>query len=314
MNPKLSFIIPAYNCNKYISDCILSLLRQDLAPEDYEIIIINDGSTDNTINILTDFQEKYKNIKVYDQENHGRDYARNQGVKKAKGDYIWFIDNDDYITANCIKTLLFTAQTLNLELFAVAPPNKYIEIFPQDFNLKTDVSDIINGKEFLLNDASYWAPWQFIIKRSFYLKHQFEFKLRYFLEDIELFYRIFYYTERFAALKNYSCYSYVKRPESETMNPWTENKVKDYARYINKVEDFINNCVTESQFIKFFEILRTQFYINGLNNWKTIKTQMPLSSYLSEIHNRPKVRYGSHLAHIYQHIAIKYPQLFTKLK
>lgn len=125
MNPELSFIIPAFNCSKYISDCILSLIQQDLSPENYEIIIINDGSTDNTRSILTDFQEKYKNIKVYDQDNHGRDYARNQGVKKAKGDYIWFIDNDDYITANCIKKLISTAQTLNLQLFAVAPRKIY---------------------------------------------------------------------------------------------------------------------------------------------------------------------------------------------
>lgn len=124
MAPKLSFIIPAYNCNKYISECILSLLQQDLAPDDYEIIIINDGSTDNTLSILIDFQEKYKNIKVYDQENHGRDYARNQGVKRANGDYIWFIDNDDYITSNCINPLITIAQTLDLELFAVAPPRK----------------------------------------------------------------------------------------------------------------------------------------------------------------------------------------------
>ena len=311
---RLSFIIPAYNCQKYISECILSLLKQDLKSEEYEIIIINDGSTDNTFEILKKFQEKYKNIKVYNQKNHGRSHARNQGVTKATGEYIWFIDNDDYITTNCIKSLIHAAQSLDLELFAVAPPKKFIEKFPKDFNFSTDISHIINGHNFLLTDASYWAPWQFMIKRSFYLKYQFEFKLRYFLEDIELFYRIFYYTKRFAALKNYSCYSYVKRPESETMNPWTEDKIKDYARYINLVENFIRNNVYGDTFIKYFEIIRTQYYINGLNNWKTIKNQMSLSSFLSEIQNRPQIKYGSFLARIYQYVAIRYPYFFTKLK
>lgn len=101
----LSFIVPVYNTEKYIKDCLDSLLAQDIPATEYEIICVNDGSTDNGLSILLDYQSKYENIKVLDQANAGVCVARNNGTAIAKGEYIWYIDADDLIAENCLNNL-----------------------------------------------------------------------------------------------------------------------------------------------------------------------------------------------------------------
>ena len=78
-------------------------MNQDISDEEYEIIIINDGTRDGSLIIALDFEQKYKNIKVYSQENQGLSAARNKGLSLAKGEYVWFIDSDDWIEENCQK-------------------------------------------------------------------------------------------------------------------------------------------------------------------------------------------------------------------
>ena len=95
MNKKVSVIIPAYNVEKYIKKCLESLLEQTY--KNYEIIIVNDGSTDNTLNILKEYKKKYEFIELIDIKNHGQGYARNIALSKATGDYILFLDADDFI-------------------------------------------------------------------------------------------------------------------------------------------------------------------------------------------------------------------------
>ena len=89
----ITFIIPAYNCEKYIRNCIKNLVNQDI--NSYEIIIINDGSTDETGEICDYLASKNKKIKVIHKKNEGQGIARNLGIKEAKGEYIAFIDADD---------------------------------------------------------------------------------------------------------------------------------------------------------------------------------------------------------------------------
>ncbi len=92
---KLTIIVPVYNVEKYIEKCVDSILAQKL--KNYEIILINDGSTDNSGNICERYARKYKNIKTIHQINKGLSGARNAGIKKAKGEYLMFIDSDDFI-------------------------------------------------------------------------------------------------------------------------------------------------------------------------------------------------------------------------
>ena len=100
--PKLSIIIPAYNAEKYINECIDSILRNSQnSLNQTEIIVINDGSTDNTLEKLEKYKE-YKNIHIYTTKNQGVSAARNYGIKLAKGNWITFIDADDKVTEGFI--------------------------------------------------------------------------------------------------------------------------------------------------------------------------------------------------------------------
>ena len=100
----LSIIVPIYNAQDYIHVCLDSLLKQNY--DDYEIICVNDGSTDNTLSILTEYEKNNQRIKVIDKENGGVSSARNSGIQSACGKWIWFVDSDDYIPFNCLGYLL----------------------------------------------------------------------------------------------------------------------------------------------------------------------------------------------------------------
>lgn len=97
-----SIIIPAYNCEKYVDKTIESIVQQNVNV-DYEIIIIDDGSTDHTFDICYIYAKKYSFISVYNQTNQGVSVARNEGIKKAKGQYIMFLDADDYYVKNALN-------------------------------------------------------------------------------------------------------------------------------------------------------------------------------------------------------------------
>ena len=101
----LSFIVPVYNAENYIAECVTSLLRQDIPAEDYEILCINDGSKDGSGAILDGLAAEHPNVCVIHKENGGVTTARNAGLSAAKGDYIWFIDADDFIKENCLAQL-----------------------------------------------------------------------------------------------------------------------------------------------------------------------------------------------------------------
>lgn len=109
----LSIVIPVYNLENYIGRCMDSLLNQDIDPESYEIICVNDGSRDNTGAVLDEYKSKYKNIKVIHKENEGVVKTRNAGLSIATGDWIWFVDADDWIQPNCLKYLTGIVQQLD---------------------------------------------------------------------------------------------------------------------------------------------------------------------------------------------------------
>lgn len=104
MDLKLSIIVPVYNVENYIEKCLRTLVNQTI--DNYEIIVVVDGSTDNSINIIKEYKEKYPNIVTfYETENYGLSAARNYGLGKAKGEYIGFIDSDDYVTLDMFEKL-----------------------------------------------------------------------------------------------------------------------------------------------------------------------------------------------------------------
>ena len=112
---KVSVIVPVYNTENYLKKCLDSLVNQTL--KDIEIIVINDCSTDNSKKILEKYQEKYKNIKLINNpKNKGIGYNRNLGIEKAKGEYISFVDSDDYVELNMLDVMYNRAKEEDLDI------------------------------------------------------------------------------------------------------------------------------------------------------------------------------------------------------
>lgn len=101
----LSIIVPVYNAQLYLRDCLRTLLTQNIPAQDYEIICVNDGSTDSSEAILSEFAAAHSNLVTIHQENCGVATARNVGLAEAQGDYIWFVDADDFIQVNVLERL-----------------------------------------------------------------------------------------------------------------------------------------------------------------------------------------------------------------
>ena len=129
---KVSIIVPIYNSSKYLNKCLDSILNQTY--NNIEIILINDGSTDNSLDIIEKYQEKNKNISIYDITNHGQGYARNLGIKNSHGDYIMFVDSDDYVDKDIVSKLINNIGDSDIsvcDMFEVVNDNK---IYYQSFH------------------------------------------------------------------------------------------------------------------------------------------------------------------------------------
>ena len=114
MNPLVSIIVPVYNVEKYLEDCLNSLINQTL--DNIEIICVNDGSTDNSLEILENYAKKDDRIKVYSKENTGLGATRNYAIDRAQGEYILFVDSDDWVDLDTAKVLYEKAKSQDLDL------------------------------------------------------------------------------------------------------------------------------------------------------------------------------------------------------
>ena len=114
-----SFVIPVYNAHLYIEQCIRSLLNQDISLEEYEIICVDDGSNDDSVEIINKLRKEFTNLVVYCQKNSGVSSARNQGLNLAKGKYVWFVDADDFIAPNILKQLKEIVQSSKADRITV---------------------------------------------------------------------------------------------------------------------------------------------------------------------------------------------------
>ena len=105
-NKQLSIIIPVYNVEKYIRSCLISIFNQGLDYEQFEVIIVNDGTTDGSLEVIKDIIDSHSNICVIEQTNQGMSIARNNGLRRAKGKYVMFVDSDDLLVEKSLPSLL----------------------------------------------------------------------------------------------------------------------------------------------------------------------------------------------------------------
>ncbi len=163
---KVSVIVPAYNVEKYIDRCVESLLKQTL--EDIEFIIINDGSTDNTLKKISKYLSNDK-IRLYDRSNHGIGSTRNYGLNLAHGEYIGFVDSDDYIEPDMFEKLYNKAKQDNLDMVICDYYKNFEETNKSVIDIigDMDVKKIYNLKDnsYLFNQINL-SPWNKLYKKD----------------------------------------------------------------------------------------------------------------------------------------------------
>ena len=316
---KLSIIIPAYNVEKYIDICLESITKQDLPYSDYEIIIINDGSTDSTLRHIQEYTIKFSNLVIINQTNQGQSVARNIGVQVAHGEYIWFIDADDYICSNCISNLLKICDHLQTDMFCVAPSIPFVDFMPNDFLInKTYLLNIYDGKNWVKERQDILVPWGYIIRRAFWLEHHFEFIPGISYEDAECMSRSLYYAKRISGLAKFSVYNYVQRDTSIMHSPFNWEKVQSFPILIKSLNTFIKQVVNDPFFVSYYKEICIGAYINGLKQFAINKSlRKYFKEYIKLVKNAGGVQNTKTsipiIQRIYRFIAIYFPYLFVKI-
>ena len=183
----LSIIIPAYNSETYIENCINNIYNQKMNICDYEIVIVNDGSKDNTRFVVEQLQKKYSNVILINQINQGSSIARNTGVNCAKGDYIYFLDSDDYLAENTLSIIIDIAVKFMPDLlgFDAIRTNQSNLIKCQKNEVNVNTLSFLSGQEYLeLNPEHRVEIWWYFIKRAFLINSGVTFKKGVFHQDV----------------------------------------------------------------------------------------------------------------------------------
>ena len=177
--PKISIIVPVYKVEKYIEQCIDSILNQTF--KDFELILVDDGSPDKCPEICDKYALKDERIKVIHKSNGGLSSARNAGIEIATGDYIGFVDSDDFVHHKMYETLYNYALEYNADIsicnyIKFTSEDKPYNIADIDKNIKIEEYDNISALKQLYKDniGVFWGPWQKIYKRNLFEKIKFE--------------------------------------------------------------------------------------------------------------------------------------------
>lgn len=211
---QLSVIVPCYNVEGYLPRCVDSLLHQDINAEDYEILLIDDGSTDDTAAICDRYAAQYPQVSVIHQANGGQGAARNAGMDRAKGHYIFFVDGDDFVPENRLGALVSTAVSHQLEVLAFHSTDvvEHNEA-PALPAFEGKVEKVISGALYLSENIMQGPVWWFITKRDWLESLHLRFAEGRKLEDSPFTPDVLLSAERMAQVEDV-CYFYVKRATS----------------------------------------------------------------------------------------------------
>lgn len=214
---KLSLVIPVYNTEQFLESCLESCVNQNMEMSDYEIVIVDDGTTDNAMDIARRYQLKYSNIKIYSQKNAGLSAARNTGMSYATGDYVWFIDSDDYIENDALS-LIFNKIEENPDIICLQAKRSDEEIPRNQFS-----DTVKTGFDVLLHDFDNWdrcVPY-FVFNRQFIENHGLNFYVGIFHEDDEFTPRALILAKKVSVISK-PLYNYWVKTENtitKTVNP-----------------------------------------------------------------------------------------------
>lgn len=208
---KLSVIIPLYNVEAYVAQCFEALYDQGLEESDFEIIVVNDGSTDNSLSIVEQFAGQHVNIRIFSQENQGVAHARNVAMSKATGEYIYFADPDDYLLPNKLSLLISEADTTGADIVRADYCNmieKTGEITQSLQKVNKSGRVVSTGKEFLLRhfDAEECFLWINLFRRSLLVNNSITFPIIRSCSDAPYSFQAFYLAGKVVFLPEVICH------------------------------------------------------------------------------------------------------------
>ena len=233
---RLSVIIPVYNVESYIEKCLDSVLQQ--SDETIEIICVNDSSPDGSRRIIEDYLTKYPNIKCIDRPNGGLSAARNTGMQEAKGEYVVFLDSDDWLENGVLFPLYQQAKEDDLDILIgntkwIYPDNK---THLEQFNCADIITGVINGKNAIvkLMEKNIYVPmaYNYVCKREYLVKNRFLFQEGVLYEDELWTPQILLSASRVHATSIYH-YNYFQRENTITNSVGTQLKIESLF-YISK--------------------------------------------------------------------------------
>ncbi len=245
--PKFSIIIPVYNVEKYLKKCLDSVFNQTY--KEYEVIVVNDGTKDSSMDIVKDY-----NVKVINQKNQGLSAARNAGVKVATGDYLIFLDSDDYWEKNLLKELSKSLKNNpDLVRFQINEVYEDGRVIPYQEESFTNLS----GPDAFKKIVKYHFvenAWCYAISKKYYLQNKFEFKPSTIHEDFGLIPLIIMKAKKVNSI-NYLGYNYLQRQGSIMSNKnyeKTKKKVADMYLHYNYLIEEINKLDVDTTIFKSF--------------------------------------------------------------
>ena len=244
-----SIIIPVYKTEDYLRKCIASILNQSFT--NYEVILINDGSPDNCPKICDEYAKQDARIIVIHKENGGVSSARNEGIKIAKGDYIWFVDSDDYIEENALEILKGHIDRTTADLY----------VFEHGFNEYYEVTNMDN----LLCDHYFkyhfgFEPWNKVYKRETIAENSLFFDCEEKVGEDLLFNVNFYTKMKNCLFVDEKLYNYVVR-ENSAMTTKDNKRYEKQMRLFFKISNLIKTDVSEEN----LAVLFIMHIVSGLN-------------------------------------------------
>ena len=259
--PRLSIIVPIYNVEKYLSRCIESILNQTF--KDFELILVNDGSTDNCKEICEKYKRMDSRIIVANKKNGGLSSARNLGIDISKGDYIGFVDSDDFIDVHMYEILLNTINSYDSDIVICDyykvneyDIKKYEKMKSNNKDIKIEnINNIDAIERIITRDIKIVVAWNKIYKRSLF--DNLRYKEGVICEDEFLAHRIFYKCNKVSII-NQKLYYYIQRKGSIINSPFSPKDfdkiyaIKDRVDFLNekKITNLIDKA--EKSFMDYF--------------------------------------------------------------
>ena len=229
MPPKVSVVIPVYNVGKQLEKCLDSVVAQTFP--DIEIIVVNDGSTDNSPEIIARYADEDSRIVVIDKSNEGLAYARKSGIEAAQGEYIQHLDGDDFLEPDAIELLYNKAIEDAADMVVFPFWFDYVdEKKKRSSRPAPGVYDSVSFFQSMAFCRNYWSVCSYLHKRSLYAEVHFEKGLNY-GEDAYLASQLTYFANKIVVLESPPLLHYVIRNDSISFGSFSEKKARDIELY-----------------------------------------------------------------------------------